>query len=100
MRLRLAGGLGDDALVIEPEVGAAPQTRPHAGPDPQRTRGVILRRSIDARLAADIVVSVGREPEPVRQIAAYVLFHAENRILRERTCPVYEESVVVCETAR
>jgi hypothetical protein len=26
LRLRLAGGLGDDALIVEAEIGATPQT--------------------------------------------------------------------------
>ena len=100
MRIRLARGLGDDALVVESEIGAAPQTQPHAGPDPKRARRVVLWRSIDARLTADIVVSVGREPEPVREITAYMFFHAEDGILRKRLCPVYEEIVVVREKLR
>ena len=100
MRIRIAGRLGDNALVVESEISAAPKTQPHAGPDPERARRVVLWRSIDARLTADIVISVGREPEPVRQITAYMFFHAEDGILRERSCPVYEEIVVVREKLR
>lgn len=97
MRIRLACGLGDDALVVESQIAAAPQTQSHAGSEAQRARGVVLGRSIDARLAAGIVISVGRQPEPARQITAYMFFRAEDRILCERSRPVYKETVVVGE---
>src|SRR3984957_4208022 len=62
LRIGLARGLGDDALVVQRHIGTAPETKPHSRSDPKRIRHVVLVDPIDARLSAEIVISIRREP--------------------------------------
>ena len=60
LRIGLARGFGDDALVVQRHIGAAPETMPHSRSDPKRIRHVVLVDPIDARLSTEIVISVRR----------------------------------------
>src|ERR1700733_6009991 len=62
LRIGLARGLGDDALVVQPHIGTAPETKPHSRADPKRIRHVVLIDPIDARLSAEIKISAPRKP--------------------------------------
>ena len=65
LRIRLSGRLGDHALIIEHEVGTAPNAYPHADADPECVCHVVLADSVDAGFAPDVVIGIGRELERV-----------------------------------
>ena len=65
LRIRLSGRLGDHALIIEHEVGTAPNVQPHAGADPECVCHVVLADSVDAGFAPDVIMGIGAEPESI-----------------------------------
>ena len=97
MRVRLSRRFGDNALVVDSEVGAAPKAQARTAAEAQRICRVVLWDAVDAGFPTDVVIGVSRKPEPVRQVPAYVLFDAKDGILRERSR--HQEIIVVGETS-
>ena len=58
LRVGLADGFGDHALIIEGKIAAAPQAYTQARSEPERVGGVGLPDAIHASLAADVVIGI------------------------------------------